>query len=88
MQNIFNREAEDLEKSFLDLAPQVKEDYVFKHEIMLSLFFSINMREVECARTILAIETEMISKIFVSLRKHGEQIMKKRSEKLKQKRHK
>lgn len=55
---------------------------------MLSLFFAINLREVECARTILNVDIEMISRILKTLRENGEEIMKKRAERLKSKRKK
>ena len=63
-------------------------DKKFKHEVMLSLFFAINLREVECARTILNVDIEMISRILKTLRENGEEIMKKRAERLKSKRKK
>ena len=64
------------------------EDSKFKHEVMLSLFFAINLREVECAKTILNVDIDMISKILKTLRENGEEIMKKRAERLKSKQRK
>ena len=55
---------------------------------MLSLFFAINLREFECAKTILNVDIDMISKILKTLRENGEEIMKKRAERLKSKRKK
>ena len=55
---------------------------------MLSLFFAINLREFECAKTILNVDIDMISKILKTLRENGEEIMKKRAERLKSKQRK
>ena len=88
MQFIFNRESEDLEKSFLDLKKTV-DDKTFRYEVMLSMWLAIHLKEVEAARTMLKVDEELTSTVLVNLRKNGEIMRERRAiqEKEKRKKH-
>ena len=87
LQFIFNRESEDLEKSFLDLKKTVDEK-TFRYEVMMALWLCLNLKEIDAARTMLKVDEELVSTVLVNLRKNGEIMRERRIQREKERRKK
>jgi len=76
LQHIYNSEADDLEKSFMDLKTQCDER-VFKYEVMIAFWLCLHLQRLEEARVMVEQDPELLQRVVVNLRENGKIVIQK-----------